>query len=169
MTSESQDVRALVIAAADGGYYAIPWAVVETGRVKADELPDPEVMEKQGDVRGFGGRALLPYVEGDDCFALPLELIERHRVPQDREAAMARVIEEDVAGFYLPGAPFGPSGEWGSQARIAAGARVSALAAASGGPVTIINQYNIAMGVNLIYNSPGAVASISQTGINKAG
>ena len=154
MAPESQTTEALVFQAADGGSYAIPWSVVETGRIPAEQVPNPDELAEPepADVSGFRGGALLPYAEDGSYFALPAEVIERYRVPAEQEAAIADMLTSDVAGYgHAYGHSGGPPGRGGGPPF---------------GDVTIINQYNIQMGVNLAYNSPGAIMTVGQTGLN---
>jgi hypothetical protein len=134
--------EALVFQASDDAYYAIPWDVVEQGRLPA--TPNPAATAE--DVKGYGQRALLPYVEDGSYFALAFDVIQKYRLPEAQAAKLGGLFENEVVGY---GNAFGhDKHDTGS------------------GNLTIINQYNINVGINLAFNSPGAVLGISQLGVN---
>lgn len=142
MVDKGTSDEALVFQASDHAYYAIPWDVVEQGRLSA--TPDPAT--RAGDVKGYGQRALLPYVDDGSYFALPFEVIQKYRLPKAQAAKLGGLFESDVVGY---GNAFGhDKHDMGS------------------GNLTIINQYNINVGINLAFNSPGAVMGINQLGLN---
>jgi hypothetical protein len=143
--------EALVFQASDHAYYAIPWDVVEQGRlpVSADPAAGAE------DVEGYGQRALLPYVEDGSYFALAFDVIQKYRLPEAQAAKLGGLFESDVVGYAFGKTnAFGPSDNLGDNPGF------------SSGNLTIINQYNINVGINLAFNSPGAVMGINQLGLN---
>jgi hypothetical protein len=155
MADAPQTDEVLVIRTGDGGYYGIPWTVVEDGRIPPEEVPD---LEASGDVHGFRGGVLLPYAEAGTAYALPPDVLERYRLPADQAAAVDATLSDDVAGYSQgQGNAFGHSGIHGG------GPPLSIF-----GNVTIINQYNTQIGYNIAFGSPGAVLSVANLGLNTA-
>lgn len=160
MTS-TPSTAALVFETSDGQLYAVPLAVVVTGRIPPEEAARLRAALERGDTQGFslGGRALLPYVGADGAvYALTPETIARHRLTGEQAAAAHEALAGEVTGY---GRPFAvPPGHAGGHP--GRGPGIGPVF----GDVTIINQFNIQAGINVAYNSPGAVLTLGQLGTN---
>jgi hypothetical protein len=152
VSNEQQTNEALVIRAQDGGFYAIPWSVVEQGRIPQDQVPD---LGSTADVQGFSAGVLLPFSQEGSVYALPPEVIEQFRLPEDQAAEVDAALSDDVGGFNQgQGHAYGQLGGHGGPPVF--------------GNVTIINQYNTQIGYNIAFGSPGAILSVTNLGLNSA-
>jgi hypothetical protein len=102
MSTERDATDALIIRTDDGGYYAVPWSVVEKARIGEEHRAELAALIDRGDVSGFSGGVLLPYFGdgGAGYYAIPPETFQQYRMPAERTAEVEAALggADDVRG-----------------------------------------------------------------------